>query len=237
MLSRALLLPAALLVSTPVFAQEAAPAARPGQIEVGDFRGVQVGYGIKAEVKEGAKSVRLEGNPEDVARVKLQVKDGVLTTTVDKKSGSWFGNSGAKGVRLYVTNPRVERVGASGGAHVEAQATATEEFEAEASGGAQLSVTGVQARKLELEASGGSQVTVQGRASELELEASGGSQVHARELQAETLQVEASGGARIEANVERSIRGSLSGGSEVLTSKKPAEVRVNTSGGSRVSSP
>ncbi|HYO55445.1 hypothetical protein [Archangium sp.] len=57
---RSLLLPVVLLVSVPALAQDA--AARAGQIEVPDFRGVAVSHGIQAEVKPGPKSVRLEGN-------------------------------------------------------------------------------------------------------------------------------------------------------------------------------
>ncbi len=116
---RSLLLPIALLVSVPALAQDA--AARAGQVEVPDFRGVAVSHGIHAEVKPGPKSVRLEGNKDELARVKLEVKDGVLTTQVEKTST--FLNKGLKDVRLYVTSPRVESVAASGGSHVDAEAT------------------------------------------------------------------------------------------------------------------
>ena len=114
MMLRSLILPVALLVSAPVFAQ--GQAAPKGQIEVPDFRGVAVSHGIHAEVKAGAKSVRLEGSADDLARVKLEVKDGLLTTQVEKSS---FFGKGLGNVRLYVTNPRVESVVASGCARLE----------------------------------------------------------------------------------------------------------------------
>src|SRR5688500_8976309 len=79
---RALTVPVALLVSAPVLAQDAAKGA---QLEVPEFHGVAVSHGIRAEVKPGAKAVRLEGKAEDVARVKLEVRDGVLTTQVSKE--------------------------------------------------------------------------------------------------------------------------------------------------------
>lgn len=227
MMLRSLLLPAALLVSAPVFAQGAAA----GQLDVPDFRGVAVSHGIRAEVKPGAKSVRLEGNKDDLARVKLEVKDGVLTTQVEK--GSFF-SRGLKNVRLYVTNPRVESVAASGGAHVEAEATRSDTFLAAGSGGSELNITRVDAHTLEVAASGGSELELEGRAAEVKVQGSGGSVIEARRVQAESLDVSASGGTRVEAAPERDLTGSLSGGSTVKASRKPQSVQVNSSGGSQV---
>jgi hypothetical protein len=226
---RSLLLPAALLVSVPVFAQDAAKA---GQIDVPDFRGVAVSHGIRAEVKVGPKSVRLEGDKDELARVKLEVKDGVLRTQVESGS-SWF-SKGPKNVRLYVTSPRVESVAASGGANVDAQATRVDSFAVAASGGSEVDLTGVDSQNLQVAASGGSQVDLEGRASELNVIGSGGSVIEAGNLKSDSLQVTASGGTRIEASPERSIQGSLSGGSTVKAGKKPASVQVNSSGGSQV---
>jgi hypothetical protein len=231
MMLRSLLLPVALLVSAPVFAQGQAADSRKGQVEVPDFRGVAVSHGIHAEVKAGAKSVRLEGSPDDLARVKLEVKDGVLTTQVEKTS---FFGSGIKNVRLYVTNPRVESVAASGGSHVDAEATRADTFHVNASGGSELSITGVDAKKAEVAASGGSELSLSGRTGELEVQGSGGSVIEAQKLQAESLDVSASGGTRVEAAPERSINGNLSGGSTVKAAKKPQSVQVNSSGGSQV---
>lgn len=226
---RSLLLPAALLAATPVFAQDAAKA---GSLDIPDFRGIAVGYGIRAEVKPGPKSVRLEGNKDDLARVKLEVKDGVLTTQVEKTS--MFFNKGLKDVRLYITSPRVESVAASGGADVDAEATRVDTFEVAASGGSEVELTGVDSQHLQVAASGGSEVELKGSARELKVTGSGGSVIEADELRTESLQVTASGGTRVEASPERSIQGVLSGGSTVKAGKKPASVQVNSSGGSQV---
>ncbi|WNG36955.1 DUF2807 domain-containing protein [Archangium violaceum] len=225
---RSLLLPALLLVSAPVLAQD---AAKGGQIDVPDFRGVAVSHGIHAEVKPGPKSVRLEGSADDLSRVKLEVKDGMLTTKVEKSS---FFSRGLGNVRLYVTNPRVEKVTASGGSHINAEATRAENFEVTASGGSQLRITDLDSRKLDVEASGGSQLSLKGRTDELEVSASGGSVIEANKVQAESLEVEASGGSEIQAAPERSIEGELSGGSRVRSFTKPKHVQVDSSGGSGV---
>lgn len=226
---RSLLLPAALLVSIPALAQD---AARGSAIEVPDFRGVAVSHGIRAEVKPGPKSVRLEGNEDDLARVKLEVKDGVLTTQVERTS--MFSNKGLKNVRLYVTSPRVESVAASGGSDVDAEATRVDTFEVAASGGSEVELTRVDSQKLQVAASGGSELRLEGRADELKVAGSGGSVIEAGKVRAESLHVTASGGTRVEASPERSIQGALSGGSTVKAGKKPASIQVNSSGGSQV---
>ena len=226
---RSLLLPVALLVSVPALAQD---AAKGNTIEVPDFRGVAVSHGIRAEVKVGPKSVRLEGNKDDLAKVKLEVKDGVLTTQVE--STSMFFNKGLKNVRLYVTNPRVESVAASGGSDVDAEATRVDSFEVAASGGSEVELSKVDSQNLQVAASGGSVLKIDGRAGELKVTGSGGSIIEADELRTDSLEVTASGGTRVEASPERSIQGALSGGSTVKAGKKPASVQVNSSGGSQV---
>ncbi len=212
-----------------------APAAPQGEVrDVPDFRGVAVSHGIHAEVKTGTKSVRLEGPPELLSRIKLEVKDGVLVTQVERQ-GLFNTGFGGKKVRLYVTNPKVESVSASGGAGIEAEATDTDEFSAEASGGGTVNVRDVDARRVEAEASGGARVTLSGRAQELDAEASGGSVVKAQDVKGvKTLQAEASGGARVEADASESVKGEASGGSVIRLVSRPGKSDVDTSGGSKV---
>ncbi|RYZ35003.1 MAG: DUF2807 domain-containing protein [Myxococcaceae bacterium] len=201
--------------------------------QVEDFHGVSVGHGMHAQVKVGPKSVRLEGSAESLSRVRLVVEDGVLTTRIDRKGSSWGGLNGR--VRLIVSSPRIDHVEASGGSKVEAEATASEEFEAEASGGAELTVRGVDAKKVEAEASGGAELTLIGRATKMDAEISGGSQLHARQLQGvKELDVDASGGAIVEADAPANVSGEASGGSVISLSARPQNSRVEVSGGSRI---
>ncbi|RKH18942.1 DUF2807 domain-containing protein [Corallococcus praedator] len=202
--------------------------------QVEDFHGVSVGHGLHAQVKVGPKSVRLEGPADSISRIKLVVEEGILTTRVDRK-GSWWGNGLNGKVRLIVSSPRIDHVESSGGSHVEAEASASEEFEAEASGGGELTVRGVDAKQVEAEASGGAQLTLIGRAERVDAEVSGGSQLHARQLQGvKELSVEASGGATVEADAPGTVSGDASGGSVISLSARPKNSKVDVSGGSRV---
>jgi len=230
MLLRSLALPALLLLSSLASAQTPA-GTQAGSVEVPDFQGVAVSHGIRAEVKRGARSVRLEGDAKELSRVKLEVKGGVLTTQVER---SGFFNSGLKGVRLIVTNPQVTSVSASGGSRVDAEATPATEFSASASGGSEVHVTGLESSVLNANASGGATVRIAGRAESVTANASGGSVVEAQDVRAQTLQVNVSGGSRFEAYSAQKVTGNLSGGATLRLQEKPGSIDVNTSGGSQV---
>ncbi|RKG94402.1 DUF2807 domain-containing protein [Corallococcus sp. CA053C] len=226
-----------LSVACTAHAEEAAskPSDSSGDTrQVQDFHGVAVSHGIKAQVKVGPKSVRLEGPAESVSRVRLVVEDGILTTEVDRK-GFWNGLNGK--VRLFVSSPKMTHVEASGGSHVEAEATAAEEFEAEASGGAEINVRGVDANEVDTDVSGGAEVTLVGRAQKVDAEVSGGSQLHVRQLKGVTeLEVDASGGAVIEADAPGTVTGEASGGSVIHLTARPQHSDIESSGGSRIDS-
>lgn len=202
--------------------------------EVDDFESLAVGHGIKAKVKVGPKSVRVEGPAELLSRLRLVVKDGQLTTEVERQGVFGHNFSGGK-VRLYVSTPTLEGVDASGGSHVEAEVAASDDFSAEATGGAALTVRGVDTGKVEVEASGGAVVNLEGRARELDIEASGGAVIKAMELKGvKSLEVEASGGVRVEADPSERLSVDASGGTTVQCVSRPPRTEVKGRGGTRV---
>lgn len=217
----------AVLLSACAFAQAAGTGV---SREVADFQGVEVGGGLKARVTVGPKAVRVTGDEKLVALVRTEVVDGKLEVGLER--GSWF--RGTSGLRVHISSPQVTSVGASGGAEVEAEATATDTFTASASGGGEVAVRNVDAKKLTVEASGGGDVKLKGRADTLKVEASGGAEVHGEELGLKALEVEASGGAQVDANPSERIVAELSGGSSVHVDSTPAQREVSSSGGARV---
>jgi hypothetical protein len=221
----------ALLLSACAFAQVAGNGvSREETREVADFTGVEVGSGLNAKVTVGPKSVRISGDENLVALITTEVQDNKLTVSL--KKGTRVKDSSK--VRITISSPEVTSVGASGGADVDADVSATSSFAAAASGGGELNVRNVDAKSLAVEASGGAEVTVKGRANTVAVEASGGSEVHARDLSLKTLAVEASGGSSVEANPTDSIAAEASGGSTVHVASSPSQRAVQASGGSEV---
>jgi hypothetical protein len=228
---RAALFVPALLLSACAFAQVSGNGvAREETREVADFTGVEVGSGLNAKVTVGPKSVRISGDENLVALVRTEVDDGKLEVRLEKGSRV----KGTSKLRITISSPQVTSVGASGGAVVEAEASASSNFAAAASGGGEVDVRNVDAKALAVDASGGAVVKVKGRTDALAVEASGGSEVHAQELSVKTLAVDASGGCAVKANPSESIAAELSGGSTVHVDSSPARRAVSTSGGSEV---
>ncbi|MFL5347572.1 MAG: head GIN domain-containing protein [Hyalangium sp.] len=217
-----------LLLSLCAFAEG---ATREETRDVPDFNGVEVSHGMKAKVTIGPKSVRISGDEKQVSQVRTEVVDGKLVFRVEK--GSWWGSS-SKGLHLTISTPKLTSVGASGGADVDAEATAADTFSVDSSGGSDVSVRNLDAKKVKVEISGGGEVTLKGRADTLNVDASGGSQVHGKELSLKSLDVDASGGAGVEANPSERIEAELSGGSTVHVDSAPNQRDVSTSGGAQV---
>jgi hypothetical protein len=218
-----------LLLSAAAFAQE---AGKGSVRDVPDFDGVKVGNGLKAKVTVGPKSVRVSGDEKQVNHVRTEVVDGKLVVKMEKSS--WFNSHSSKGIEVTISSPKVTSVEASGGAEVEAEATATENFQAEASGGAEVYVRNVDAKKLKVEVSGGSEATLKGRTDMADMDASGGAEIHAQDLSLKVLNVDASGGCSVKANPTERIAADISGGSSVHVDSEPAQREVSSSGGSRV---
>lgn len=226
---RATLIVPLLLLPAAALAHEAgAGTAR----DVPDFHGVQVGSGLKAHVTVGPKSVRISGDEEQVKWVRTEVVGGKLVVGLAKRS--WFTTPSFRGLQVTISSPQVTSVEASGGAELDAEASATDTFWAEASGGAELSVRNLEVKKLKVEVSGGAEVTVKGRAEAAQVEASGGAELHARELSLKSLSVEASGGGSVAANPTEHLVVAASGGSSVHVDSAPTQRTLSTSGGSKV---
>lgn len=218
-----------LLLSAAAFAED------PGKgsvRDVPDFDGVEVSNGLSAKVTVGPKSVRITGDEQQVSQVRTEVVNGKLVVKMEKKG--WFGSNSGRGIQVIISSPKVTSLEASGGADIDAEAAATENFLAEASGGGDVSVHNLDVKKLKVDVSGGAEVTVKGRAELADMEASGGAEIHARELSLKTLNVEASGGCEVEANPTDSISADVSGGSSVHVDSAPAQREVSSSGGAKV---
>jgi hypothetical protein len=218
-----------LLLSAAAFAEEPGKGATR---DVPDFDGVQVSNGLKAKVTVGPKSVRISGDEKQVSQVRTEVVDGKLVVKMEKSS--WFSSHSSKGILVTISSPKVTSVEASGGADVDAEASATETFEAEASGGADINVRNLDAKKLKIDVSGGSEATLNGRTDMADMDASGGAEIHAQELSIKVLNVDASGGCTVEANPTERIAADVSGGSTVHVDSAPAQREVSSSGGARV---
>jgi hypothetical protein len=199
--------------------------------QVGDFTGVQVSQTIEATVTLGSPtSVKIEGEENLLPLIKTEVKNGVLTTSVDG-----LGIKPTKRIRLTIVTPKLTSVGTSGGSHLTADATTPgSKFEADASGGSHITVKGVQADQLEVDASGASHITLKGSARKTSVDASGAAMINVRDIEADSIDVDVSGAAQVQASAKSEAKVDASGGALVRIKGDPRKKDVSHSGGASI---
>jgi hypothetical protein len=240
------------LVATPAFIGTYAQAS--GKVieqsrTVGDFSGISAAAGIHVIVEAGQRApVVVRAEESVLPLVKIEVKGNVLHIGFEPHTSIT-----TEGVLVRVRTPKVDFLGASGGAIVESQAAGADTIKLVASGGSHIKQTGaVKGKSVEVDASGGGEVEISaleagtvslhgsggavlrmaGKVNEGSLNFSGGSVVHAKSLAVAKLDIHGSGGGTASIDA-RQIHGSLSGGTSVHVASG-ATVDVQTSGGSEV---
>jgi hypothetical protein len=198
--------------------------------EVPAFEGVSVAQGIHATVEIGRQGpIEIEGDENLISMVETGVSDGRLEIRFARRVSVWDGGD----INVKVSAPVIRFLGASGGAEIRAELERVEELEMAASGGAEIHARGIDAAEVSAEGSGGAELDLAGRTEKLFLRMSGGTHVKAARLSTRSVRVSGSGGAHAEIRASDTIRGELSGGSDVHLIGN-ASSRVATSGGSSV---
>lgn len=196
--------------------------------KVAAFTGVEIGGGIKAEVRTGNNTrVTLTTDENLLPLIKTEVKDGVLQVRPSQSIDP------SRDVRLVVEGPTIHHLGASGGVELKAEVAASDQFSLAGSGGADLDVKGIATKKLVMELSGGVDAKLSGRADEARYELSGGVEVDASGMEVKVAKLDASGGVNAKLAVSERLEGSASGGVSVKVKGRPA-IKVSTSGGAGV---
>jgi hypothetical protein len=198
------------------------------QRQVGEFTGVEVGGGVHVDISIGnERRVTVTSDENLLPLIKTRVKNGVLQLDREREIRP------TRPIKLTVVTPTLERIGASGGVTMNAQASASKRFTVEGSGGARINLRGVDAEQLDVELSGGVEAKIAGKARSSRLELSGGVGLDAQGLDVETAKIEASGGVDARLAVSKAITGDASGGVSVRIKGRPS-IDVDTSGASAI---
>jgi len=218
---------------------------------VADFNKIEVGSGIQVRVDAGPRSaLGVRGEDNVLPHVRTEVRGSTLHIGFERDVSvrthapvqvalsmpALDGLAASGGSRLDASTPARDALAieSSGGAHVHLAASVRPRALAiEASGGSEVTVDGVATSAANINASGAATITLAGQANQLVLEFSGASELRASRMRVETLDVEGSGGGVASVHVGASVRGSLSGGTQ-LNVGPDAQVDVDTSGGATV---
>ena len=218
---------------------------------VADFNKIDVSAGIQVRVDAGPRSaLGVRGEDNILPHVRTEVRGSTLFIGYERDVSvrthapvqvvlsmpALDGLSASGGSRLDASTPTRDAlaIASSGGAHVHlAAAVRPRALAIEASGGSEVTVDGVSTGPASISASGSATITLAGQANGLVLEFSGASELRAAKMRVESLEVEGSGGGVATVRVAASVRGTLSGGTE-LNVGPDAQVDVDTTGGATV---
>ena len=219
-----------LLALVPALAQTA-PEVR----SVASFQAVEVSNGIELHLVAGQPQ-RVEAsadNPEQLARLKTEVRDGVLKISFDRKLNEVWGKKNfVRNLRVNVTAASLTQLEASSGAKVEVVGPyATDNLQIGLSSGATLKAD-FTATTLKARVSSGGVATVTGKIQRLDVQASSGGVFKGGALQAAACDASASSGGNVDVAVQETLTAEASSGGDVRYSGSPKLTKHTSSGGS-----
>ena len=177
----------------------------------GVFSGVFLSEGLHGDVSVGPlASVKIRGDSNLLEYIRLELRDGVLTSELD----GGYGLLPSEPIVVTVVTPTLKELRALNGTHLSASAIGTTGFS--------------------LTVSGRSRANVSGSAEKLTLAVAGDSDLHAGELAVEVAQIDVSGSSDVRLHVTQQITGKASTGSNVIIQGNPPQSDIATSGGSQV---
>jgi hypothetical protein len=203
---------------------------------VAAFHGIRVSGGIDLYLSEGEPAVAVSGRSIEFRdRIRTAVENGILKIWYEWNDGKnvVWGNS--KNLKAYVSAKMLDQLSASGGSDVIVDGSINAaSLKLDLSGGSDFKGKVTVQGKFDAQLSGGSDADISGSAGSLSVSASGGSDFNGKELVTDTCSADASGGSDIDVTVNRELRASASGGSDVYYRGNPTVAESHKSGGSDI---
>lgn len=183
---------------------------------VGSFERLDASGAVNVFVKQGPTAeVRVEAEPEVLARVRTEVQGGTLKIYRQQRKGISMGNLKAERVSVYVTCPQLSGIAVSGASDVKGETPFTaNDFTIQASGASDVTLQ-LTAKTLKANASGASDIRLTGRVERQQVNVSGSSDYRAFDLLSQQAEVAASGASDAYVNVDGDLAMRSSGASDV----------------------
>jgi hypothetical protein len=192
---------------------------------LGDFTGVSVANGLRANVSVGATSVKVHADQNLQEYIETSVSGGTLVVAVT----NGFDLQPTQPLVVTVVSPTVLSFVAAGSAVI-AGAPSAGNVTVDASGSSDVSLANVAAETIDVKGSGGSTVTVAGAdAAATKVVVSGGGTLRLP-LHTKVLTFDASESSAIDAYVTDTVRGTASGRSRVTIAGPSLTHETTTSG-------
>lgn len=199
-------------------------------LEVDKFNSIELTGALKAEITQGtSQKVEIEGDEKFIGDVKAAVSGSILTFSISKPPRVI-----TEKTKILITVDSIQSLKLSGASEAKIAGTlAANELNVSLTGASNLKGD-LKANKLTLSVSGASESELSGAANLAMITASGASNVKAKNLEVDKAEIEASGASDISLKVNESIKGSVSGASDLNYTGEPKEIAITSSGASDV---
>ena len=199
---------------------------------VGSFTGVSISGAIDLYISMGTDAVAVSAKEASYSdRISTEVRNGILYIGFD---GKGLNNWGPKSMKAYVSIKTLNKLSASGACdiHVDGSLNASD-LVIDISGASDFSGA-INAQNLRLEASGSSDFRVSGKATNVKIKVMGASDLKGYDLIADNCDIEASGSSDVNITVNKELRASASGSSDINYKGSATVKDVHSSGASDI---
>jgi len=181
--------------------------------QVADFSRVELAGSDDVDIRVGTSfSVRAEGDSAELDRLKIE-KDGD-TLSIGRR-GSHFSWGSHKGVKVYVTMPRVAGTSMAGSGDMTIDRVEGDSFSSDGAGSGSLTVGALAVHDAHFSLAGSGDVSAKGNADSLKVDIAGSGDVDAKELTAKGADISIAGSGSVTARVNGQASVSIMGSGDV----------------------
>ncbi len=205
--------------------------------KVGNFHGVSSSGAIDLYISQGPRNVAVSAaDPEDLADMITEVKDGILHIRFKDKKGWWSDqwNTMGRKYKAYVSAENIDYVSLSGSGNIRVEGRLkSPALKLQLSGSGSISGD-IDSEDLVVRLSGSSNIKLSGSAVNAEFACSGSGNINSPELRTEVCNVRISGSGNAELTVNRELSANISGSGNIRYRGDGNLVNSNTSGSGRI---
>jgi hypothetical protein len=227
----------ALLASAVLMAPAAATAAEK-TYDLPAFTAISISSGVNAVVTVGGTTQTVTASssrPEDIADLKVEVKDGRLSVWRDFNLFDIFDFGAEPQTTVTIAVPELNAATADAGADVDVTGLAGDAVKLNASSGSDIDARAAAGGSFDLNASSGANLSVEGTCQSAKIVASSGASLRADRLLCTDVDANASSGSDIDAYASGSFKGEASSGSDISVAGNPTGREASTSSGADIS--
>lgn len=181
---------------------------------VADFDAVSLRGPDDVDVRVGsAFSVRAEGDEAELAKLKIERVGGELRVGRVRTTGFSWGSH--RGVKVYVTMPRITGVELAGSGDLEVDRAESPRFRGDVAGSGDLTIAALATGEASLSIAGSGSIRAAGRADRLSVDIAGAGSVRAGGLTASGATVSIAGSGDVEARVNGDAKVDIVGSGDV----------------------